>query len=126
MPSVAHKPFTKVSDSYKTIISDFLDKSQVESFPNQTRWNPLPLPDDSMQFCCISRFRGDKLIPKRRQIKILFDWYSTLEAGYTINLDHINCVEVPGWVYVVSSHTYNIHDFKLYNPICMACKKSCC
>ena len=47
MPSVAHKPFTKVSDSYKTIISDFLDKSQVESFPNQTRWNPLPLPDDS-------------------------------------------------------------------------------
>ncbi len=44
-PSVTHKPFVRIDN--KRLVSKF---DEIETTPNQLRWNPLPLPEAEMDF----------------------------------------------------------------------------
>lgn len=43
-PAVTHLPFVHVSDKFKYITNEFMDKTITSVTPNQLRWRPLPLP----------------------------------------------------------------------------------
>ena len=45
-PSVTHKPFARIDNRW--LVSKF---DELETTPNQLRWNPLPMPAGGNRFC---------------------------------------------------------------------------